>query len=380
MAAQRDLYEVLGVPRDASEGDIKKAYRKLAMQYHPDKNPGDTVAEDKFKEAAEAYAVLSDAQKRQLYDTHGHAGLGGAAGGGFHSAEDIFSGFADIFGDIFGGGFGGGGRRQNPNAPRQGSDMRVRVRIPFAYAIHGGTHTVRMTRDVACEPCDGSGAKPGTKPVTCTTCNGSGVVMHRQGIMMLQTTCNRCRGAGQTIETPCETCRGRGKVAREESVDVKIPAGVDTGMRMRIRGRGEAGLRGGPDGDLYLDLLVEEPEVFTREGVHLHINLKIDPVEAALGTERAIPTLDGEETISIPPGTQHGAEVLLRDEGLPDVNNSSRRGHIIAHVELEVPRKLSGAQREALEAYAKASEISFKEKHAFFDRMRSMFDRKPKQD
>lgn len=379
MAGQRDLYEVLGVTRDASEGEIKKAYRKLAMQYHPDKNPGDTVAEEKFKEASEAYAVLSDPEKRQVYDVHGHAGLGGAAGGGGFNG-DPFSGFADIFSEFFGGGFGGGGRRQNPNAPRRGADLRVRVRVPFEYAVHGGAHKVRLTRDVACEPCNGSGAKPGTSPVTCSTCNGSGAVMHRQGIMMLQTTCNRCRGTGQTIESPCDACRGRGKVSREESVDVKIPAGVDSGMRMRVRGRGEEGTRGGEAGDLYLELVVEEPEFFTREGIHLHFNYKIDPVQAALGTEVTIPTLNGESTISIPAGTQYGAEVLLRDQGLPDVNNASRRGHIVVHVELEVPRKLNSAQREALEAYAKASDFKFKEKHAFFDRIRGMFDRKPKED
>ena len=378
MAAKRDLYEILGVSRDASDGDIKKAYKKLAMQYHPDRNPGDTVAEEKFKEAAEAYEILRDPQKRQIYDTHGHAGFEGMGGGGFHSTDDIFSNFADIFGDLFGGGRGRAAR--NPNAPRPGNDLQIQVRLPFEYAVHGGQYTVRLTRDVTCEPCGGSGAKPGTAPVTCAACQGSGVVMHRQGFMMLQTTCGTCRGTGQSIASPCTSCRGSGKVAKEDSVDVKIPPGVGSGMRMRVRGKGGDGHRGGPSGDLYLSLLVEEPDAFTRDGVHLHLPIVIDPAQAALGTEFTIPTLTGEETLTIQPGTQHGAELFLRGQGLPDVNNSSRRGHIIAHVEIEVPRKLNQAQREALEAYAKASNIQFSEKHRLFDRMRSLFDRKPKQD
>lgn len=379
MSQPRDYYEVLGIAKGASDSEIKKAYRKLALQYHPDRNPGNVEAEEKFKECSEAYGVLSDPEKKAMYDQYGHAGLGGAGGGGgFSSAEDIFSNFGDIFGDIFGGGFGG--RRRDPNAPRAGNDVRVRVSIPFYFSVHGGLHKVKLQRDVSCETCDGSGARPGTSPVTCPQCGGSGAVIHRQGIMSVQTPCGRCRGQGKTIESPCDTCKGRGLKRINDPVEIRIPAGVDTGMRMRVRGKGEAGHRGGPPGDLYLDLIVEEPDAFEREGMNLHIALPVDAIQAILGTSVTIPTLDGETEVTIPPGTQHGTTIPIRGAGLPDVNNAQRRGDIIGHVDLRVPQKLSRTQRDLLEKYALDAGVTFKEKHHLFDRIRTLFDRKPKDD
>lgn len=374
MSQPRDYYEVLGVERSASEQEIKRAYRKLAMKYHPDRNPGDEAAESQFKEAAEAYGVLSDSEKRQAYDQFGHAGLGGA--GGFHSAEDIFSNFGDIFSDLFGGGFGG--RRRDPNAPRAGNDLQMRVRVPFDYAVHGGTHSVQLPRNVECESCTGSGAESGTDVITCPHCQGRGVTTMNQGFMTLQTPCRNCRGQGKVIENPCRTCRGQGKVQKEDTIEVRIPAGIDTGNRMRIRGKGEDGHRGGPPGDLYLELIVDQPDAFERDGMNLHLRVPIDVVLAALGTKISIPTLAGDEEIDIPPGTQHGTRIPIRGAGLPDVNRNDRRGDIIAHIELQVPQKLSRSQREALETYAEEAELNFQTKHHLSDRIRNVFSRKNK--
>lgn len=374
MSEQRDYYEVLGVERTASGAEIKRAYRKLAIQYHPDKNPGDTEAEDRFKEAAEAYGVLSDETKRQRYDQFGHAGVGGA--GGFNSAEDVFSNFGDIFSEFFGGGFGR--RRQDPNAPRRGEDLQTEVSVPFEYAIHGGTQTVDLARSAPCDTCDGSGAAPGSKPVTCSHCQGRGVTTIQQGFMTLQTTCRACRGQGTTIADPCKDCRGRGTVRKSETVDVRIPAGIDSGMRMRIRGKGNNGTNGGPPGDLYLQIHVQAPDPFERDGINLHLRVPIDAAQAALGATISIPTLDGETEIKIQAGTQHGTRIPLVGQGLPDVNRKNRRGDIIAHIHLRVPEKLSKTQREALEAYAEAAGIDFKAKHALSDKIKNLFNRTPK--
>lgn len=379
MSEQRDYYEVLGVERTASGAEIKRAYRKLAMKYHPDKNPGDTEAENRFKEAAEAYGVLSDDEKRQRYDQFGHAGVGGA--GGFNSAEDIFSNFGDIFSEFFGGGGFGGGfgrRRQAPNAPRRGEDLQTDVSVPFEFAVHGGTQTITIPRSTTCNTCDGSGAAPGSSPTTCARCQGRGVTTIQQGFMTLQTTCRACGGEGTTISDPCKDCHGRGTTRVEESVDVRIPAGIDSGMRMRIRGKGNNGVNGGPAGDLYLQIHVQAPDPFEREGINLHLRVPIDAAQAALGATVSIPTLDGETEIKIHPGTQHGTRIPLTGQGLPDVNRKNRRGDIIAHIHLRVPEKLSKAQREALEAYAKASDIDFKAKHALSDKIRNLFNRPPK--
>lgn len=379
MSQPRDYYEVLGIERGVSEQELKRAYRKLAMKYHPDRNPGDEEAENKFKEAAEAYGVLSDPEKRQVYDQFGHAGLGGAGGGGgFHNAEDIFSNFGDIFADLFGGGFGG--RRRDPNAPRAGSDLQMRVRVPFEFAVHGGKHSVVLPRTVQCDDCEGSGAAPGAAINTCNVCNGRGVTTTQQGFMMLQTPCRACSGQGKTPEKECSTCRGKGTVRREDPIDVRIPAGVDTGNRIRIRGKGEDGHRGGPPGDLYLELIVESPEPFERERMNLHLRVPVDAIQAALGTTISIPTLNGDTDINIPAGTQHGTRIPIRGEGLPDVNRPERRGDIIAHVELQVPEKLSRAQRDALETYATDAKLDFNAKHHLSDRIRKLFTRNNRDD
>lgn len=379
MSEQRDYYDVLGVERTASSAEIKRAYRKLAMKYHPDRNPGDTEAEDRFKEASEAYSVLSDDEKRPRYDQFGHAGVGGAGAQGFGNAEDIFSNFGDIFSEFFGGGgFGGRQRRRDPNAPRRGEDLQMEVSVPFEFAVHGGTKTVTVPRSKTCDTCDGSGAAPGSSPTTCGHCQGRGVTTIQQGFMTMQTPCRACGGKGTTISDPCKDCRGRGNVRVEESVDVRIPAGVDTGMRMRIRSKGNNGVNGGPPGDLYLQLHVQDADPFEREGINLHLRVPIDAAQAALGATVTVPTLDGDTEIKIEAGTQHGARIPLVGAGLPDVNRKSRRGDIVAHIMLRVPKKLSKAQREALEAYAEASEIDFKSKHAFSDKIRNLFNRPPK--
>lgn len=376
MSTQRDYYEVLGLERSCSEVEIKKAYRKLAMKFHPDRNPGDKEAEDRFKEASEAYGVLSDADKRARYDQFGHAGLGGAGGGQYADVNDIFSSFGDIFGDIFG--FGGRGR--NPNAPRRGNDLKMRVRIPFSFAVHGGTHTARVPRTEACEDCEGTGAEPGTEPTTCPGCRGTGRMTHQQGLFTLQTTCNQCGGRGNLIGSPCGTCNGRGAVRKNDPVEVRVPAGVDTGMRMRLREKGEAGVNGGPPGDLYLVLEVEAPEAFQRDGVDLHLQVPVHFVKAALGGTVTVPTLEGDHKLDIKAGIQHGETVVLRGAGLPEVNNPSRRGDLVAHLEVEIPRKLTKRQRELLEEFAEDAGVEHHEEHHLFDRIKSLFERRAREE
>lgn len=373
MADKRDYYEVLGVERDADDREIKKAYRKLALQNHPDRNPGDAAAEERFKEASEAYAILSDAEKRATYDRFGHAGLGGAGAGA--DAGDIFSAFSDIFSDFFGFNAGGPGGRRDPNAPRRGQDLQLQLEVPFTFAVHGGEKVVTIPVHDECETCDGTGAAPGSSPTKCSTCGGAGQVRHSQGLFTIQTGCPRCRGRGTVIETPCTTCHGRGRVERDKEVTVKVPAGVDTGNRLRIRAEGESGANGGPAGDLYIRLVVEPSDVFERDGRDLHLPLPIDFPTAALGGEVQIPTLDGSEKVTIKSGTQHGDVRRLRGEGLPSPN-SGGRGDLYIHFRIEVPTKLSGRQRELIEELAQESGSSTAgQKHGFFDRIREIFDR-----
>lgn len=343
---QRDYYEILGVARDASAKEIKAAYRKLALQYHPDRNPGDEVAEANFKEAAEAYEVLSDEQKRATYDRFGHAGLRGQGpGGGFSSVDDIFQQFGDIFGDFFG--FGGGGNRRQA----RGADLRMDLELSFEEAVFGTSRDLVVPRHAGCETCSGSGAAPGTERTPCSMCHGRGQVHHSQGFFTLSSTCPQCHGRGSVVESPCEDCSGSGLVREERSVHVAIPAGVEDGTRLRLRGEGEAAQNGGERGDLYVFLRVRPSEHFERDGADLHYRAVISFVHAALGARITVPTLEGEDVIEVPRATQTGEQVLLRERGVPRLNRNSR-GHLFVHFFVEVPRELTEHQRELLEQFA----------------------------
>ena len=350
---KRDYYEVLGVARDASSKDIKSAYRKLAMQYHPDRNPGDEEAEARFKEAAEAYEVLSDDTKRGTYDRFGHEGLrgGGGFGGGFRNVDDIFEQFGDIFSDFFGFGGGGGNRRS-----ARGVDLRLDMELSFEDAVFGTAREIEVPRKVTCETCDGSGAAAGTSRTPCTTCHGRGQVHHAQGFFTLTSTCPACHGRGSVIETPCEDCRGAGLQTEKRNVNVTIPPGVDDGTRLRLRGEGEAAMGGGPAGDLYVFLRVRPSEHFEREGIDLHYRAVISFVQAALGASVRVPTLEGEQSVEVPAGTQTGDQVVLRDHGVPRINRPTR-GNLFVHFFVEIPRELNEKQRALLEEFAKEAGI-----------------------
>lgn len=341
--AKRDYYEVLGVERSASEAELKKAYRRLAMKFHPDRNPDDKDAEDKFKEANEAYEVLTDANKRAAYDQYGHAGvdpnMGGGGGFGGGNFSDIFG---DVFGDIFGGG-GGGGRGRS--SVQRGSDLRYGMELDLEDAVRGTTETIRIPTLVACKPCDGSGAKKGTSPVTCTTCGGHGQVRMQQGFFSVQQTCPRCHGTGQMISDPCRECQGQGRVEEHKTLSVKIPPGVDTGDRIRLTGEGEAGVNGGPPGDLYVVVQVREHKIFQRDGKNLYCEVPISFVDAALGGELEVPTLDGRVKLKIPEGTQTGKLFRMRGKGVVPVRGGAA-GDLLCRVAVETPVNLTKRQRE----------------------------------
>ncbi len=340
--AKRDYYEVLGIGRDASEDDIKKAYRRLAMKYHPDRNPDDAAAEEKFKEASEAYEVLSDAEKREAYDRFGHAGVDASAGGmgGFEggSFSDIFS---DVFGDIFGGGARGRGSVQ------RGSDLRYGLDLSLEQAVAGDDVEIRVPVLSACEVCDGSGARPGTSASTCPDCGGAGQIRVAQGFFSLQQTCPRCRGAGRVIQDPCSNCGGSGREEKRKTLSVRIPAGVDTGDRIRLAGEGEAGFNGGPPGDLYVQVEVREHPIFAREGKNLYCEVPISFVDAALGGELEVPTLNGRVKLKIPPETQTGKLFRLRGKGVTPVRGGSV-GDLLCRVQVETPVRLSEEQKRLL--------------------------------
>ncbi len=367
--SKRDYYEVLEVARDADAAELKKAYRKLAMQFHPDRNPDDDVAEARFKEASEAYEVLSNPEKRALYDRFGHEGLRNGAGGGqgFSSMDDIFSQFGDIFGDIFGFGGRGGGARQS-NGPQRGADMRYDLELTFEEAVFGVSRTIVIPQRHDCKTCEGSGAKPGTEPSTCQSCMGRGQIHHSQGFFTLSSTCPNCRGAGTQIDEKCTDCHGQGTIQAEKEVTVKVPAGVDTGTRLRLRSEGQNGTRGGPSGDLYVFLYVQPSEVFERDGADIHFPLQVHFAQAALGCELEVPTLGEPQTIQIKPGTQYGDRITLKNEGIARLNGSGR-GDLIVHISIEIPKKLSTEQRELLEKFADLSELSYK-KAGFFDKLK----------
>jgi molecular chaperone DnaJ len=349
--AKRDYYDVLGVNRDTSDEDIKKSYRKLAMKWHPDRNPDNKDAEEKFKEAKEAYEVLSDSQKRAAYDAYGHAGVDPSAAAGAGGAGAGFGGFANAFGDIFGeifgqaaGGRGGGGR----SSVYRGADLRYNLEISLEEAARGTETRIRIPTMEECETCHGSGAKPGTQPKTCPTCNGYGQVRMQQGFFSIQQTCPKCHGSGKVVETPCGTCSGAGRVKKQKTLSVKIPAGVDDGDRIRLAGEGEPGVNGGPTGDLYVVIHLRAHEVFTRDHNDLHCEMPISFSTAALGGEIEIPTLDGAAKIRIPAETQTGKVFRLRGKGIKGVRSSSH-GDLLCHVVVETPVNLTSRQRELLE-------------------------------
>ncbi len=374
--AKRDFYEVLGVERGASEADLKKAYRRLAMKYHPDRNPGDKEAEDKFKEANEAYEVLSDASKRAAYDQYGHAGvdpnMGGGAGAGFGGAS-----FSDIFGDVFSDFFGGGGARGGSRGGAQrGADLRYTLDLDLEEAVRGTTVTIRVPTLVGCKTCNGSGAKPGTTPVTCTTCGGIGQVRMQQGFFSVQQTCPRCHGTGKMISDPCGSCHGQGRVEEQKTLSVKVPAGVDTGDRIRFTGEGEAGSMGGPAGDLYVVVNVREHPIFQRDGKHLYCEVPISFADAALGGELEVPTLDGRVKLKIPESTQTGKLFRLRGKGVAPVRGGGA-GDLMCKVVVETPVNLDKRQRELLEEFRKSlqSDTSHSPKASgWFEGMKRFFD------
>jgi len=342
--AKRDYYEVLGVNRDASDADIRKAYRRLAMKYHPDRNPDNAKAEEQFKEAKEAYEILSEADKRAAYDQYGHAGVDPSMGAGAGAAG--FGGFADAFGDIFGDIFGSGGGRTRSNVYR-GADLRYNLEISLEEAARGTETRIRIPTMEECGTCNGSGAKPGTAPITCPSCHGHGQVRMTQGFFSIAQTCPKCRGSGKVVESPCSTCAGHGRVKRQKTLSVKIPAGVDEGDRIRLSGEGEAGANGGPTGDLYVVMHVRAHDVFTRDGNNLHCEMPISFTKAALGGEIEIPTLDGYAKIKIPSETQSGRVFRLRGKGIKGVRSSSY-GDLLCHVMVETPVNLTARQKELL--------------------------------
>ena len=378
--AKSDFYKLLDLPRNASEADLKKAYRRLAMKYHPDRNPGDKAAEDKFKEAKEAYEVLSDASRRAIYDQHGHAGIEasrqGSGGGGFSGAEQFSDIFGDVFGDIFGGARRGGGRQQ----VYRGADLRYDTELELAEAVFGRSLEIDLTKLVECELCHGSGAAKGSNPVQCETCAGSGQVRVSQGFFTLQQTCPHCRGSGRVVRNPCDSCLGQGRVRKHKKLAVKIPPGVDTGDRVRLAGEGEAGRNGGPPGDLYVEVHVREHAIFERDGANLSCEVPLSFATATLGGSVDVPTLDGEVSLKVPPESQSGRVFRLRGKGIKPARGGEQ-GDLFCRVVIETPVKLSAEQRELLQQFA-ASLLHDGNRHAprqksFLDGVKRFFKAAP---
>ena len=377
--AKRDYYQVLDVPRTATEADVKKAYRRLAMKFHPDRNPGDKEAEENFKEAKEAYEVLSEADKRAIYDQHGHAGIDasrqGGGRGGFQGADAFGEMFGEMFGDIFGGGRRGGGRQVF-----RGADLKYELELDLNQAVFGHAAEIDVTKLMECDTCGGSGAAKGHKPVTCDTCNGVGQVRISQGFFQLQQACPKCRGTGNIIKNPCDTCLGQGRVRRSKRLAVKIPAGVDTGDRIRLSGEGESGRNGGPPGDLYVEVHVRDHGIFDREGADLLCEVPVSFATAVLGGSIEVPTLDGHVSLKVPSETQSGTQFRLRGKGVKPVRGGAH-GDLFCTVVVETPVKLSSEQREMLRKF----EESLKKdagKHAprgesFFEGVKRFFSSEP---
>lgn len=378
--SKRDYYQILGVAKGASADEVKKAYRKLAMQYHPDRNPGNKEAEAKFKEATEAYEVLKDDQKKSAYDQFGHDAFaqgGGARGGHGHGTEgfdfnDIFSNFSDIFGD-----FGGGGRQtKKRSAAQRGSDIRYNLEISLEEAFRGVTEKISFTIPTACEACHGSGAQSGEKPVECPTCKGNGKVRAQQGFFIVERTCGTCAGTGQIIKNPCKVCRGEGRVNKEKTLSVKIPAGVEEGNRIRLTGEGEAGPRGGPAGDLYVFISIRKHQFFTRKGDDVHFEIPLKFTTAALGGAVEIPTIDGTKaSLKIPEGAQNQDQYRLKSKGMSVINSGGRRGDMYVKINIETPVKLSGEERDLLTRLDKlmTGKSSNPKSESFFKKVSDLF-------
>lgn len=344
----KNLYSILGVSQSATADVIKKAYRKQALKYHPDRNPDNKEAEEKFKEATEAYEVLSDVQKRKIYDTYGYDGLKNSGYQGPGSSADIFSSFGDIFGDLFG---FGNGRRRDPNAPIDGDDLRFDLSISFMEAVHGVKKQIEIPKRDTCWTCEGSGLRPGYAPERCSACNGRGQVIRSQGFFQVSSPCPSCRGTGQFVADPCQDCDGQGLVAARKKVAIKIPAGVDSGARIRLQGEGEGGRRGGRAGDLYVFLHVEEHEFFKRRQETVYCQVPVSMVKAALGTTLEIPTIHGTETLKIPHGTQSGETFVLRGQGVPSLRGQGR-GDQVVEIRVVIPSRLTDRQKELLREFA----------------------------
>ncbi len=359
MTGKRDYYEVLGVDKGAAESELKAAYRKLALKYHPDRNPDDKAAEEKFKEAAEAYEVLRDPQKRQIYDQYGHQGLEGQGFSGFGGFEDIFSSFGDIFEDFFG--FGSRGRGRSRSRVQRGADLRYDMTLEFMDAAFGVETTIDLEKAETCTECQGSGAEQGTQPQTCPQCGGAGQVGRSQGFFTIRTTCPQCRGAGQVITDPCGHCHGQGRIVVSKTVSVKIPAGVDSGSRLRLSGEGEAGPNGGPAGDLYVFINVKPHDFFHREGTDVICLLPISFIQATLGDKVKVPTLTNEKELTIPKGTQHGELFRFRGEGIPSLR-SGQPGDQIIQVTIKTPTNISKKQEALLKEFANLEKDKFRNK------------------
>lgn len=378
---KRDYYEVLGVSKTATEAEIKKAYRKLAMKYHPDYNPGDKSAEEKFKEINEANEVLSDAEKRQRYDQYGFAGVdpnygAGQGFGGFEGGVDL----GDIFGDIFGGSFGGfgGGSRSNPNAPRKGQDIRVRITLSFDEAVHGCKKNITITRQQQCTECGGTGAAAGTSPETCPDCGGRGYTINQQrtpfGVMQSQQPCVRCGGKGKIVKNPCKSCHGSGKIATKKTLEVSVPAGIDDDQSFALRGMGDAGSNGGPAGDVIVMVTVRPDPLFQRDGYDVWVTVPITYSQAVLGDSITVPTIDGKVEYTVPEGTQSGTTFRLRGKGIQYLNGRGR-GDMYVKCEVEIPKKLNKTQRDALKKFeATLKDENYEQRKGFFKKLKDMFN------
>lgn len=361
-----DYYEILGVTKTDDHETIKKAYRKLAMQYHPDKNPGNKEAEEKFKDAASAYEVLSNPEKRAKYDRFGHSAFQNGGVGGFQSAEDIFANFSDIFGDFFGGGFGGSQRsRQSRTGPSRGSDLRYVTEIDLKEVVHGGEKEITFATETNCGTCNGTGAKKGSPVQTCGTCGGGGQIIRQQGFFSVASTCPTCRGEGKIIKDPCPKCDGSGRERAQRKIRVNIPAGVDNGTQLRISGEGEGGYRGGPAGDLYVEIRVREDDNFTRHGLDLLTQVEVSYVQALLGSEVEVETLDGSSTLKIPAGTASGDRLKIDKKGVPSLSGGSR-GALYCEVVIDIPKKLKKEEEKLLREIAKLRGDKINDKKGLF--------------